>query len=147
MLLVLVYTLIAIALVGVVVAASAVHLTRHRLQALADAAALDAADALDTPDFYADARTGIGVDPSGQVPLSDRSVRDSVTAYLARTPAAQRFAELQVSEATGAPGGTTAQVSLRAGVDLPFVTAVVQAFSGRIIVDVTARARTRVVTP
>lgn len=146
MFLVLGYTLICLALVGVVAAASAVHLARHRLQALADAAALDAADALDRVRFYAVDGTG-GVPAAGSLPTTDETVRAVATGYLARTPAAQRFRSLAVIEPTGSPDGTSAQVSLSARVDLPILTSVLDAVRGGVTVEVTARARSRAVVP
>lgn len=145
-LLVLVYALIAVALVSVVVAASTVHLARHRLQSLADAAALDAADALDRETFYGvRGSNAVGVTRTGEVPLSDTTVQASVAAYLAIAPAAQRFEGLTAVEPTGTADGVTAEVSLQARVRLPFLTSVLDAFAGGLTVTATSRARTRVV--
>lgn len=141
-LLVIVYLLIAFSLVTVVVSASAVHLGRHRLLAVADAAALDSADALDRPSFY-----GAGEHPPGSqtghptVPLSDASVRDGVRAYLAGAGAGQRFGELSVADPTGTPDGSTAEVTLTAVVRLPLVGAVLAPWSDGVRITVTARAR------
>ena len=141
-LLVLVYALIALGLVTVVVSASAVHLGRHRLLSVADAAALDAADALDRPGFY-----GAGGRPGGPrtgervVRLSDESVRQSVRAYLADSGADARFTRLTVADPTGTPDGATAEVTLTAVVRLPMVGAVLAPWRDGVPVTVTARAR------
>ena len=80
--LVLVYTLVAFLLVTVVVDAASVHLERNRLTSLADAAALDAASALDPGRFYQQgAGTGGGV-----VPVTDESVRAGVRTFLVPLP-------------------------------------------------------------
>lgn len=121
LLLALVYGLVAILLVLVVVAASAVHLDRKRLLALADAAALDAADAVDEPAYFAATGAG-GIDA---VPITDRTVRESVTAYLQRQDAPSRFVGLAVdTSATGTPDGETAVVVLTAR-SVPFLPDVV----------------------
>jgi uncharacterized membrane protein len=80
------YGLLALALVLVVASASAVHIERKQLIALADAAALDAADALDAELFYlgTDATT-TPTDVSGTdvaVPLTREGVRTAVAAHL-----------------------------------------------------------------
>jgi uncharacterized membrane protein len=112
LLLTLVYGLIAILLVLVVVAASAVHLDRKRLLALADAAALDAADAIDEAAYFEATARAEGIDA---VPVTDATVRDSVAAYLQRQQSPNRFVDLSVdTAATGTPDGTTAVVVLTA---------------------------------
>lgn len=144
-LLVLVYALIALALVSVVAGVSAVHLARHRLLAVADAAALDAADALDREAFYGAGdphRGNAGNRAGGVVPLSDGTVRDSVRRYLTESGAAQRFHEAAVAEPTGTPDGVTAEVTLVAVVRVPMLTTVLAPWADGITIRVTARART-----
>ncbi|MFC3689285.1 pilus assembly protein TadG-related protein [Aquipuribacter hungaricus] len=138
MLLALVYGLIALLLVLVVVAASAVHLDRKRLLALADAAALDAADAVDEAAYFeATGRAG-GIDA---VPVTDATVRDSVVAYLERQDAPSRFVDLDVdTAATGTPDGVTAVVVLTAR-SLPLLPpAVAGPFTSGVPLRVTASA-------
>jgi hypothetical protein len=141
MLLILVYCLIALALVMVVGSATAVHLVRHRLLVVADGAALDAADALDRQGFYA-ASGGAGT-PTAVVPLTDESVRAAATEFLASSPAAQRFSGLGIDEPTGTPDGATAEVSLVAVAPVPLIGAVTGTWTRGITVRVTARARAR----
>lgn len=136
LLLALVYGLIGLALVTVVVSASAVHLERKKLFAVADAAALDAADALDTSGYYA--RGGARL--SGGVPLTDESVRASVAAYVGGETAAG-FEGFVVGSPTGTPDGETAEVTLLAVARLPLVSSVLSPWSEGIGLRVTARSR------
>lgn len=137
LLLILVYALIAVALVTVVVSASAVHLQRKRLLSVADAAALDAADALDTGAFYAD-----GTAPGEGVPLTDASVRASVEEYVGLAGAPARFDGFAVAPSTGTSDGRTAEVTLVAVVRPPLLSSVISTFSDGVPLRVTARART-----
>ena len=139
LLLVLVYTVISAALILVVTSAATVHLTRHRLQALADAAALDAADALDAARFY---RGGAGSD-AAPVPLSQDTVAASVAAYLGAAGPATRFPDLAVGPSTGTPDGTTAEVTLVATAPLPLAGPLLASWSDGVAVTVTGRARAR----
>lgn len=137
LLLALVYGLIGLALVTVVVGASAVHLERKKLLAVADAAALDAADALDPSGYYA--RGGARL--AGGVPLTDESVRASVDAYVeGRTTTG--FESFAVGFPTGTPDGESAEVTLVAVARLPLVSSVLSPWSEGIGLRVTARART-----
>ncbi len=141
-LLVLVYTLIALALVAVVASATAVHLARHRLQAVADGAALDAADALDRQRFYASGTAG-GLPRSGDLPLAVATVRQSVDRYLAGTDEARALPGLAVVEPTGSADARTAQVSLAAPVRVPLLSAVLSAWGSGLQVEVSSRAQAR----
>jgi uncharacterized membrane protein len=142
-LLVLVDVLVAAALIAVVTSATAVHLARHRLQAVADAAALDAADALDRDRFYT---RGAG-SADAPVPLTDTTVRDAVQAYLAAADAASRFADLAMAPPTGTADGTAAEVTLVATAPVPLLGGLLAGWSDGIRVTVTARARARSPAP
>ncbi len=164
-LLILVDALVAIALITVVVSATAVHLARHRLQSVADGAALDAADALDRIGYYgavpatppgavagAGAGAGSAATPAPApvgavslppVPVSAATVQQSVDAYLAANPATSAFDSLQVVAPTGTSDGRTAQVSLATTVQLPLVGVILQPWAGGIPIQVTASARSR----
>jgi uncharacterized membrane protein len=136
LLLIIAYTAIALALVTVVIGASAVHLERKQLLAVADAAALDAADALETAELY-----GRGAEP-GSVPLSSRSVRASVQDYVTSVGAPATFSDFAVAASTGSPDGHTAEVTLVARARLPIVSAVLGDYAGGVPLHVTARGRT-----
>ena len=134
-LLVLVDVLVAAALVLVVTSVGAVHLARHRLQAVADAAALDAADALDEGRFYA------GAGRSGTpVPLTAETVHASVTAHLAAAGPDARLPPVAIA-AAGTADGVTADVTLATTVPLPLITFLTSRWSDGVPVAVTGRAR------
>jgi uncharacterized membrane protein len=138
MLLALGYALLAFALVAVAVDATAVHLARTQLLDAADAAALDAADAVDPADVYAG---GLGTD----VPLTAEGVRSQARTYLASYDPPSRLGGIHLVEGTGSPDGATAVVELSGTVRLPIAAPVVASFAGGITVTVrsTARARLR----
>lgn len=127
------YALLAILLVTVVVSASAVHLERKRLLALADLAALAAADAIAAEAYY----TGTG---DARVVLDPDGVHDAVVEYLRTSPAAERFTGFELVAAT-TDDGRTARVTLRAVADVPLVNLVTAAWSEGVELVVTARAR------
>ncbi|WP_432542331.1 pilus assembly protein TadG-related protein [Kineococcus sp. SYSU DK002] len=118
------FGLLAVVLVLVVVSASAVHLQRKRLYALADACARDAADALDEDRYYA----------HGDVLLTDASVRASARDHLR---AHADLAGVVVGAGTGTADGRTARVELVLVTAPPF-TAFVPARFAR--VQVVARS-------
>lgn len=138
LLLLLGYALIALVLVTVVASASSVHLQRKRLLAVADAAALDAADALDVATFYGPR----GVRPGDGVPLTDASVREAVAEHLALRGTATGVNSLRVAAPTGTPDGVTAEVTLAAVAQVPLVSVVLDGWSDGVPLRVTARART-----
>lgn len=145
MLLSLAFALIALSLVLVIASASAVHIERKQLLALADAAALDAADAIDLDLFYeggASATDGqFDEQPAVSVPLSDSGVRDSVAGHLASAPSAAGLSGLTILEPTGSPDGSTAQVTLGAVARPPLIPWVLVGWSDGIALRVTASAR------
>lgn len=122
------FGLLAMVLVLVVVSASAVHLQRKRLYALADAAAADAADALDGATYYAG---------DGRVLLTDASVRASAAGYL------QEHADLSgvvVADGTGTPDGRTAVVVLAFEAQPLFASFVPREFAAGVRLGATSRA-------
>lgn len=126
------YVLVALLLVVVVLDVTAVHLQRQRLYGLADAAALDAADALDTTRFYrAGVRTAV-------VPATDSGVRAGVRAYLDDAPT--RLRDVAVGEPTGWDGEAVS-VTLTGTATLPLVDDVVGRWARGVPLRVTSRAR------
>ena len=138
LLLSLVFGLLALTLVVTVVSATAVHLDRKRVLALADLAALAGATALDEGAYYA--RDGRAGDAEGLVVLTDASVRQAVEAHLARAPEAARFPDLAVVTAR-TPDGRTAIVTLTATAHPPLLSWVTQRWAGGVPLDLTSRAR------
>ena len=134
-LLVLVYTLIALSLVAVAVDATAVHLARTQLLDAADAAALDAADAVDEAAVYT---SGI----SRGLPLTKELVRDQASRYLTSYDPPSRLGRVQLGAGTGSTGGASATVELSGRVRLPIAASVVSAWAGGITITVRSSART-----
>jgi hypothetical protein len=143
-LLVLGYVVVALGLILTAASATTVHLTRHRLTAVADGAALDAADALDRQRFYAEIE-GAGPGPNQVVALTTESVRTSVARYLAATPAVAAFDDVEIADPTHTPDGFTAQVTLVTRARLPLLPVIIGRRAG-VDVRVTARARARQVS-
>jgi len=152
--LVIAYALIVLVLVIVVVDISAVHLQRQRLFSLTDAAALDAADALDRSRFYREGATGSdGADsvggrsgreePTVVVPLTDETVRASVESYLKTAAPLARIKDAAVDLPTGSPDGVTAEVTVVGLAKLPLFSFVVGGWSEGVPIHATARARAR----
>jgi hypothetical protein len=117
-----------------VVDATAVHLARTQLLDAADAAALDAADAVDPAGVYAGGVQRV-------VPLSDAGVRAQAATYLSSYRAPSRLSGIGLTGATGSPDGATAVVELTGTVRLPLAAPVVAAFAGGIAVTVRSTAR------
>lgn len=108
-LLILGFFLVGVLLVGVVVDASAAYLRRQALNALADGAALAAADGVQGEQVYTG---GLGehalIDPV--------TAREHVATYLAQTDAHRRFPGLTYRVL---PAGDSVSVHLSAPLDLP----------------------------
>lgn len=135
MILALAFGLLAILLVTVVVSATAVHLERKRLLALADLAALEAADAVDPARYY-----GAPGPQDVLLPLTEEDVRASVEEYLSTAPAAVAFEDLEIVRAT-TEDGRTAVVTLRAVARLPLLSVATAGWSDGVELVVTSRAR------
>ena len=118
----------------VAVDATAVHLARTQLLDAADAAALDAADAVDAATVYAG---GLGPD----VPLSDAAVQVQARGYLGTYQSPSRLEAVALTGATGSPDGASAVVELTGRVRLPIAGPVVASFAGGITVTVRSTAR------
>lgn len=153
LLLILGYALIIFLVITVLASATTVHLARTRLVDLADAAALDAADNLDEPAYYASGSSLPGSSPPGSgsggtpagldgvVPINDATVREAATDYLATAPISPSLGQVGLGEPTGAPDARTAEVTLVAVVRPPVVTYVLLPWAGGIRLTATSRAR------
>lgn len=120
---------IVLGMVGV----TSVQLSRIHLLDAADAAALDASDALAEHRAYAE---GLG---SG-VPLTDETVARAAAEHLASRALPGRLGGWTVSSA-GTPDGRTAVVSVTGTARIPVVTPVLSAFGGGVDITVTSTAR------
>lgn len=132
-LLILGLTLVAAMLVVGGVAITSAHLSRMRLLDAADGAALDAADALDVGAYGAGFR--------GAVALTDETVQQTATSYLAGRPRPVGMLDWHVSEGTGSPDGQTAVVRLTGQADLPMIGGALRALGGSVSITVQSRAR------
>jgi uncharacterized membrane protein len=125
------FFLVAVLLVVVVVDASAAYLRRQELDALADGAALAAADAVREEEVY----TG-GLD--GLAPLDPIAARQHVAGYLGQVGAHREYAGLRY---TVTATEDSVQVRVTTPLELPFAP---PGWSGRTDVTGTAVAVVRV---
>ena len=133
---VLILGLVVVAMLLIVggVDVTAAQLARIRVVDAADAAALDAADALDEAAAY---RSGL----SEAVLLSSATVRESAAAYLGVRPRPPGVQAWGLGSGTGAVGTDTAVVVLDAVVELPLTGGLLSALGQRVSIRVEARAR------
>jgi hypothetical protein len=143
------FVVIVLLLVLVVADITALHLQREELHALADAAALDAADALDQETFYetgAGGETGTGNETGGDkrpVPLSDTTVQNSVRDFLRAHEDDRQNQDRLIPEMglpTGAPDEFTAEVTLTGRARIPLLGLVVRRWAGGVPLKETSRA-------
>lgn len=130
MMLVLVFTMICILLITGVIAVTSVHLSRMRLLDVADGAALAAANALDDTAYHA----GVG----DAVPLSNATVRQAASDYVARRPMPAGMAEWGLGSGTGTSDGELAVVHMSCVAEVPFIGWLV---GDGVTVNVVSRAR------
>lgn len=129
------FAIAALLVVGAV-DVTAAHLARVRLADAADAAALDAADALDEEGAY---RRGL----STAVVVSDATVRDAVATYLAGRSRPQGLQAWAIAPGTGSPDGRSAVVVLTGQVQLPMTGGILSALGGSVEIEVEGRATAR----
>ena len=130
---------VAMVLVAGTVAVTSAHLSRMRLLDVADAAALDAADALDSSAY----QQGVGA----SVPLSTASVRERAAAYVGAVERPPGVVAWRLGPATGTPDGRTAVVALTGEAELPMVGGVLHDLGVSISISVTSRARADLLVP
>jgi uncharacterized membrane protein len=131
------FVVVALALLAVVVSATQVHLERTRLAALADLAALAAAEQVSDEAYFASTA------PTGGTALapSDEQVAATVDAYLTAHPdAAARWTGLRTLEAD-APDGRTARVTLVAVVRPAWTAWLLAPFTDGIAIEASSSAR------
>ncbi|MCA1781398.1 MAG: hypothetical protein ABR500_07390 [Dermatophilaceae bacterium] len=128
---------IAVLLVLGTVVATTAQLARVRLLDVADGAALDAADALDTRAY----QSGLG----RAVAISGPTVWDSAEAYLAERERPERITWWAIEPGTGTADGETAVVVVSGRVALPVVGPLVDAIGGSVTITVSGSARAALV--
>ena len=125
---------VALTIVMGVVGVTSVQLSRIHLLDAADAAALDASDALARERVYAE---GLGAG----VPVNDATVAEAASAYLGARTLPERLSGWGVAGGTGTPDGRTAVVSLTGTARIPVVSPVLGVFGGGVTITVTSTAR------
>jgi len=136
-LLILGFTVVALMLIIGGVDVTAVQLARARLLDAADSAALDASDALDNQSAY-----GGGL--RSAIEISNDSVWQSATKYLAVQPRPHGISSWVLVDCTGTPDGQTAVICLRGTADIPIAAKVMAAFGGSVDITVESRARSAI---
>lgn len=134
------FALIAFVLVAVVADAAAVHLARTQLTDVAEAAALDSADALADIAY----RDGIKGAQGSAVPVTDDTVREQAERYLATYEPTSRLEAVRMLPGTGTADGQSATVTLAGRARLPIAAFVVASWNGGITVTATVTARSPV---
>lgn len=125
---------VALTIVLAVVGVTSVQLSRIHLLDAADAAALDASDALAEERAYGE---GIGAG----VPLTDATVQQAASEYLASRPLPGRVSGWSLGPGTGSPDGRSAVVVLTGQAQIPVVSPVLSAFGSGVSITVTSSAR------
>lgn len=125
---------VALTIIMGVVGVTAVQLSRIHLLDAADAAALDASDALSREQVYA---AGLG---SG-VPLTGDTVAEAASAHLAARERPGRLQDWAVVSGTGSPDGRTAVVTVSGTARIPVISSVLSAFGDGVTITVTSTAR------
>lgn len=113
---------------------TAAQLARMRLLDAADSVALDAADALDLDAAY---RAGM----TGQLVLTDDSVRRTASEHLSGIPRPNGIAEWAIAQGTGSPDGRSAVVTLSGHATLPMSGWLLDRLGGGVTITVQSRAR------
>lgn len=125
-------TIVAILLIVVTIAVTAVSLARTRLMDAADSVALASANAFDDSTY---ASSGIG----DAVPLSDATVQQSAATQLAQLSLPSGILGWELAAGTGSPDARTAVVVMTGQVRVPFAASL--GSNASITLTVTSRAR------
>ncbi|MBW3086929.1 hypothetical protein KEM60_03158 [Austwickia sp. TVS 96-490-7B] len=120
-----------------IVDVTAVQLARIRLYDVADAAALDAADAVHESALYAR-----GLD--SHLPVSSESVHAQATRFVGATKRPAGVRSWTVASGTGSKDGRQATVVLTGTVEMPLGGALLASVMGPVTITVTSQAQGRV---
>ena len=116
---------------------TAAQLARFHLMDAADAAALDASDALaERPAYLGGVSDGVRI--------SDASVREEAASSLAGQPLPKGVSAWSLAPGTGSPDGRTAVVRLQGQATIPLLSPVLRALGGGITITVESRARSQI---
>ena len=126
-------TVIAMLLIAGTVAVTSAHLSRMRMLDVADGAALSAANALDDSAYA----TGVGE----SVPLSNVSVQERASAYVASRPRPGSILAWRLAPGTGTPDGRTAVVALTGEAELPMIGPALRELGVSVRISVVSHAR------
>lgn len=121
-----------------VVGVTSVQLSRIHVLDAADAAALDASDALALERAYGE---GVGAG----VLLTDATVAEAAVAHLSGRDRPTRLSSWEIAPGTGSPDGRTAVVVVRGTARIPVISSVLKAFGGGVSVTMTSSARSDLV--
>lgn len=129
---------LALSVVLAVVGVTSVQLARIHLLDAADAAALDASDALAREIVYAE---GLGAG----VPLSDETVVTAASEHLASRTMPGRISGWSVAPGTGTPDGRTAVVAVTGVARVPVLGRLLDQFGTGVRITMTSTARSDLV--
>ena len=127
-------TAIALTVIMAIVGVTSVQLSRIHLLDAADAAALDASDALAKEVVYSN---GLGAG----VPLTDETVIGAASQHLDARTMPTRIERWALGPGTGTPDGRTAVVVLTGTARIPVVSPVLDTFGGGVRITATSTAR------
>ena len=128
---------LTLTIIMAVVGVTSVQLSRIQLLDAADAASLDASDALAQEQVY---DAGVGSGP----PVSNDTVVEAAAAHLDRRPMPPRVRSWVVGSGTGTPDGRTAVVTVTGQAEVPVLSPVLDAFGGGVSITVTSTARSEI---
>lgn len=135
-LLILGLAVVVLTLVVGIVDVTAVQLARVRVYDAADAAAVDAADALAEERAY---RTGV----AAGLPLTDAGVHAQAARFLAATQRPEHVTAWAIEAASATGDGHAATVTLTATIEVPLADALIASALGPVTVTVAATAEGR----
>lgn len=127
------FAVILVSLIVGGIAVTSAQVARMQLYDVSDAAALDAADAIDEGAYT----RGVG----DTVPIAGRTVAETAAAYVARTQRPREMVSWTVSAGTGSPDGRTAVVRMSCVARLPLVGGLLSALGGSVTIHAESRAR------
>lgn len=127
------FAVILISLIVGGIAVTSAQVARMQLYDVSDAAALDAADAIDESAYT----RGVG----DTVPIAGRTVAETAAAYVSRTERPHEMVSWTVSAGTGSPDGRTAIVRMSCVARLPLVGGLLSALGGSVTIHAESRAR------